>query len=163
MRIKADYRQFVAEDAGLIAIMALLMGAVPVIIRDFDRMVGIAMTSLAVFLLIILLVRYVLLVSVKWMVEDETLCRMRGVFSKQTDYIEMYRITDYMENQSFLQRLFGVKTVTVGTVTVVENGEFVSGQTIGTGDGTLTITGYSYDDEAGTATLTYAECQQTWI
>ena len=76
-------------------------------------MVGIAMTSLAVFLLIILLVRYVLLVSVKWMVEDETLCRMRGVFSKQTDYIEMYRITDYMENQSFLQRLFGVKTVTV--------------------------------------------------
>lgn len=113
MRIKADYRQFVAEDAGLIAIMALLMGAVPVIIRDFDRMVGIAMTSLAVFLLIILLVRYVLLVSVKWMVEDETLCRMKGVFSKQTDYIEMYRITDYMENQSFLQRLFGVKTVTV--------------------------------------------------
>ena len=113
MKIKADYRQFVAEDAGLIAIMALLAGAVPVIIRDYDRMVGIAMTSLAVFLSVVLLVRYVMLVSVKWVVEDETLCRVKGVFSKQTDYIEMYRITDYVESRSFLQRLLGVKTVTV--------------------------------------------------
>ena len=113
MKIKADYRQFVAEDAVLIAIMALLTGAVPVIIRDYDRMVGIAMTSLAVFLSVVLLVRYVMLVSVKWVVEDETLCRMKGVFSKQTDYIEMYRITDYVESRSFLQRLLGVKTVTV--------------------------------------------------
>lgn len=40
MKIRADYRQFVAEDAGLIAIMAVLTGAVPVIIRDYDRMMG---------------------------------------------------------------------------------------------------------------------------
>lgn len=113
MKIRADYRQFVAEDAGLIAVMAVLTGAVPVIIRDFDRMMGIAMGSLAVFILIFLVMRYVMLVNVKWIVEEETLCRIKGIFSKQTDYIEMYRITDYKENQSFLQRIMGVKTVTV--------------------------------------------------
>ena len=113
MKIRADYRQFVAEDAGLIAIMAVLTGAVPVIIRDFDRMMGIAMGSLAAFILIFLVLRYVMLVNVKWLVEEETLCRIKGIFSKQTDYIEMYRITDYKENQSFLQRIMGVKTVTV--------------------------------------------------
>jgi uncharacterized membrane protein YdbT with pleckstrin-like domain len=113
MKISADYRQFVAEDAGLIAIMAVLTGAVPVIIRDYDRMMGIAMGSLAAFILIYLVLRYVMLVNVKWLVEEETLCRIKGIFSKQTDYIEMYRITDYKENQSFLQRIMGVKTVTV--------------------------------------------------
>ena len=110
MKIRADYRQFVAEDAGLIAIMAVLTGAVPVIIRDYDRMMGIAMGSLAAFILIFLVLRYVMLVNVKWLVEEETLCRIKGIFSKQTDYIEMYRITDYKENQSFLQRIMGVKT-----------------------------------------------------
>ena len=113
MKIRADYRQFVAEDAGLIAIMAVLTGAVPVIIRDYDRMMGIAMGPLAAFILIFLVLRYVMLVNVKWLVEEETLCRIKGIFSKQTDYIEMYRITDYKENQSFLQRIMGVKTVTV--------------------------------------------------
>ena len=113
MKIRADYRQFVAEDAGLIAIMAVLTGAVPVIIRDYDRMMGIAMGSLAAFILIFLVLRYVMLVNVKWLVQEETLCRIKGIFSKQTDYIEMYRITDYKENQSFLQRIMGVKTVTV--------------------------------------------------
>ena len=113
MKIRADYRQFVAEDAGLIAIMAVLTGAVPVIIRDYDRMMGIAMGSLAAFILIFRVLRYVMLVNVKWLVEEETLCRIKGIFSKQTDYIEMYRITDYKENQSFLQRIMGVKTVTV--------------------------------------------------
>ena len=113
MKIRADYRQFVAEDAGLIAIMAVLTGAVPVIIRDYDRMMGIAMGSLAAFILIFLVLRYVMLVNVKWLVEEETLCRIKGIFSKQTDYIEMYRLTDYKENQSFLQRIMGVKTVTV--------------------------------------------------
>ena len=113
MKIRADYRQFVAEDAGLIAIMAVLTGAVPVIISDYDRTMGIAMGSLAAFILIFLVLRYVMLVNVKWLVEEETLCRIKGIFSKQTDYIEMYRITDYKENQSFLQRIMGVKTVTV--------------------------------------------------
>ncbi|MBQ3977929.1 MAG: PH domain-containing protein, partial [Bacteroidales bacterium] len=54
-----------------------------------------------------------MLANVKWFVEEETLCRVKGVFSKQTDYIEMYRITDFQESQSFLQRLLGVKSVTV--------------------------------------------------
>ena len=44
---------------------------------------------------------------------EAELCRIRGVFSKQTDYIELYRITDYQESRSFFQRLLGIKTVTV--------------------------------------------------
>lgn len=113
MKICADYRQFIADDAELFAVLAILAGAVPVVINRFDKMMSITVTSLAVFILLFLILRYVLLVNVKWFVEEETLCRTKGILSKQTDYIEMYRITDYKERQSFLQRLMGVKTVTV--------------------------------------------------
>ena len=49
----------------------------------------------------------------------------------------------------------GVASVTVGDAKVVSGGKFVEGQTIDTGDGTVTFTGYAYDDATGTATLTY--------
>lgn len=113
MRICADYREFLAEDMGMVAIMVFMTGALPVIIGKGGRMTMITLVSLAVLILLYLIMRYVMLVNVKWFVEEETLCRVKGVFSKQTDYIEMYRITDFQESQSFLQRLLGVKSVTV--------------------------------------------------
>ena len=54
-----------------------------------------------------------MLVSQKWVIDDDTLCRVKGVFARHTDYIELYRIVDYKESQSLLQRLMGIKTVTV--------------------------------------------------
>ncbi len=113
MKVQADYREFIAQDAGLIAIMSLLAGAAPVLLQEFDRLIAIATSALCVFLLSILVIRYIMLVNVKWLIEEETLCRTRGIFSKERDYIEMYRITDYRESQTFLQRLLGVKTVTI--------------------------------------------------
>ena len=36
-----------------------------------------------------------------------------GIFSTTKDYIELYRVVDYSEQRSFLQILFGLKTVSV--------------------------------------------------
>lgn len=113
MTIKADYREFIAEDAELVAIMSILAGAAPVLFQRFDNLIAIATSALCLFLLSILVIRYIMLVNVKWLIGEETLCRIRGIFSKETDYVEMYRITDYKESQSFLQRMLGVKTVTI--------------------------------------------------
>ena len=54
-----------------------------------------------------------MLVSQKWIIGDETLCRVKGVFARHTDYIELYRIVDYKESQTLLQRLMGIKTITI--------------------------------------------------
>lgn len=113
VNVKADFRQFLADNAGLMALMAFFIGAMPVYAKRADRYLMLAMAALMVFMLSTLVIRYIMLVSVRWMLEDETLCRIRGVFSKQTDYIELYRITDYQESRSFFQRLLGIKTVTV--------------------------------------------------
>ena len=113
VNVKADFRQFLADNAGLMALTAFFIGAMPVYAKRADRYLMLAMAALMVFMLSILVIRYIMLVSVRWMLEDETLCRIRGVFSKQTDYIELYRITDDQESRSFFQWLLGIKTVTV--------------------------------------------------
>ena len=113
MTIKADYREFIAEDAGIVAIMSILAGAAPVIFQRFDTLIVIATSALCLLILTFLVIRYIMLVNVKWLVEEETLCRIKGIFSKETDYVEMYRIIDYKESQSFLQRMMDVKTITI--------------------------------------------------
>ena len=36
-----------------------------------------------------------------------------GILSLQRDFIELYRVVDYSEQRSFLQMLFGLKTVSI--------------------------------------------------
>ena len=69
MTIKADYREFIAEDAELLAIMSVLAGATPVLFQRSDRLVAIATSALCLFLLSFLIIRFIMLVNVRWMVE----------------------------------------------------------------------------------------------
>ena len=111
--VKADFRQFLADNAGLMALTAFFLGVMLVFVQMADHYLAMAIVALVVFLLSVLVIRYIMLMSIRWMLEEERLCCSKGVFSKQTDYIELYRITDYQESRSFLQRILGVKTVTV--------------------------------------------------
>ena len=113
MTIKADYRQFVAEDKELVAILAFLAGAVPVVYNRCEQLIAYTSLGLLAFVFLVCLTRYVMLVTRKWIINDEQLCSVKGVFARHTDYIELYRIVDYKESQSLLQRLMGIKTVTV--------------------------------------------------
>lgn len=113
MELSADYRQFIAEDKELVAILAFLSGAVPMIYGRCELLIAYTSLGLLVFEFLVCLTRYVMLVSRKWIIGDETLCSVRGVLARHTDYIELYRIVDYKESQTLLQRLMGIKTVTV--------------------------------------------------
>ena len=113
MTIRADYRQFVAEDKELVAVLAFLTGAVPVVYNRCEQLIAYTSLGLLAFVFLVCLTRYVMLVTQKWVIDDDTLCRVKGVFARHTDYIELYRIVDYKESQSLLQRLMGIKTITV--------------------------------------------------
>lgn len=60
--------------------------------------IGISFCSL--ILAVVLIVRYIMLTAVIWIVGNSTLSRIQGVFSRHTDYIELYRVVDYRESQT---------------------------------------------------------------
>lgn len=72
-----------------------------------------AVSFLSLLLAAVLIIRYVMLTAVVWIVRESTFCRIRGVFSRHTDYIELYRVVDYNESQTLLQKLWRVKTVSI--------------------------------------------------
>ena len=39
--------------------------------------------------------------------------KAEGVFTRDEDYIELYRVVDFAERKNLLQQLFGIKTVTI--------------------------------------------------
>ena len=64
-------------------------------------------TLLAVLLSLILIYRLIYLKRIRYHIGSEQLTAEHGV------YIELYRVVDFHEQQSLLQQIFGLKTVTV--------------------------------------------------
>ena len=83
----------------------------------FAGMEGIPYTGLlagaSTVCLILLLYRFLYLRRMEFRIHAEQLIYEHGVFTRSREYIELYRIVDFRESRSFLQILFGLKTVCV--------------------------------------------------
>ena len=53
------------------------------------------------------------LLSIKYIITKEQILYVHGAFNCTTDYVELYRVFDYQQRMSFLQRLMGLKTVII--------------------------------------------------
>ena len=111
--LKPDYREFFAEQTGLLLLFLTTVVAIP-LLTSLEGLYPQMVVSLCSLLLAILLIaRYITLTAVLWIINDNTLCRICGVFSRHTDYMELYRVVDYSESQTFWLKLWGVKTVSI--------------------------------------------------
>ena len=70
-------------------------------------------TLFAVLLSLILIYRLIYLKRIRYHVGSEQLTAEHGVFQRSIGYIELYRVVDFHEQQSLLQQILGLKTVTV--------------------------------------------------
>lgn len=113
LSLKPDYREFIAENTGLAFLFILSVVAMPYSTQLGLWYVSMLSLVLTMVLAFMLLVRYIILTSVVWIVSEDTLCRIKGVFSRRTDYVELYRVVDYEESQTFLQKLMKIKSVTI--------------------------------------------------
>ena len=59
------------------------------------------------------LYQFLYLKKIFFFVTNEQLIVQRGVFLRTWDYIELYRIIDFIEHQDLLQQLIGLKVVTI--------------------------------------------------
>ena len=71
------------------------------------------MTCFGIMLVLYLAYQFVYLLRMKYIVTEEQLIFLHGVFQHSTDYMELYRVVDYQQNRSLLQQLLGLKTVTI--------------------------------------------------
>ena len=111
--LKPDYREFFAEQTGLLLLFLTTVVAMP-LLTSLEGLYPQMVVSLCSLLLAILLIaRYITLTAVLWIINDNTLCRICGVFSRHTDCMELYRVVDYSESQTFWLKLWGVKTVSI--------------------------------------------------
>ena len=78
---------------------------------------GLPLTALAVpvaaLLSLALLYRFIYLRRTRYHIGSEQLISRHGVLSRKTDYMEQYRIVDFVEHQSLMQQLCGLKTVRI--------------------------------------------------
>lgn len=63
--------------------------------------------------LLCLAYRLVYLLGTRYEITQEQLIHRHGVFTRKSDYVELYRIVDYAEQKSILQQLARLKTITV--------------------------------------------------
>lgn len=113
LSLKPDYREFIAENIGIAFLFVLSVVAMPYSTHFGLWYVSMLSLVLSMGLAFLLLVRYIILTSVVWIIYEDTLCRIKGVFSRRTDYTELYRVVDYEESQTFLQKLLKIKSVRI--------------------------------------------------
>jgi len=75
---------------------------------------------LLVFALVLLpagiaLWRWLVTASLQYTLTDQRMILRRGVFSRSTDYVELYRVKDSHFTQTFIERLLGLGTIRLRT------------------------------------------------
>ena len=107
--IRPDWRQLLIDE-----LMSILAAVVLLIMGGLD-----SVPYHSVFFCIALALgfkvyyRIVYLRTMRYTITGEQLVYEHGVFSRNRDYIELYRIVDFDERRSFLQLILGLKTIVV--------------------------------------------------
>ena len=107
--IKPHCMQFVINELHLLVLISV--GFVYAGIDD-------AVLSTLVFVLSLLFslclaYRMVYLCRMRYIISNEQLVFEHGVFHREVDYQELYRVVDFNESQTFMQQLFHLKTVSI--------------------------------------------------
>lgn len=105
-------RQFIADEFGSILCNVGVL-AVAAYCRYIHNTLAPYVLVLGIFLSLCLLYRFIFLTQTTYTITSEQLKYEYGVFSRHKDFIELYRVVDYIEQRSFFQILMGLKTVSI--------------------------------------------------
>ena len=67
----------------------------------------------AAVLLLYLVIKVVHLLRLEYILTDEQLIVKSGVFSYSTEYLELYRVVDYLQRRSLIEQIVGLKTIVI--------------------------------------------------
>lgn len=101
----------------MILVMACIALSAPLYVPDdlnTDYRLSALLQTIGIIVCIVLAYTYIdMLFFTTWRITDERIETERGVFVRKRGYIELYRVVDYEESQSFVQLLFRNKNVKI--------------------------------------------------
>lgn len=107
--IRPDVRQFLINELHLLVL--LTMGALCCGLEEMpcENILKLGCLFLALYL------GYgcLFLLRCRFTITGEQLIYERGVLSRKSDFIELYRVVDFKETRSFFQQIVGLKTVVI--------------------------------------------------
>lgn len=68
---------------------------------------------LGIFLTLYLLYQVLYLLRMEYIITGDQIIFLHGVVNHSTDYMELYRVIDYQQQQSLMQQITGLKTVVI--------------------------------------------------
>lgn len=109
---RPERRQFLADNLLMVVLLIILMilPGLDGVLPDYTRT---PVLVLALIILAVLACRYLALRVLRYEITDEQLAYRHGILAISQDYVELYRVTDYVEKRSFMQVILGLKTVCV--------------------------------------------------
>ena len=76
-----------------------------------DKLVSVCSLIMTAGVSLYLLGRFWFYKSVKWEISRTQIKIVKGILRRDTNFVELYRIIDYAEQQSFIQQIMGLKDV----------------------------------------------------
>lgn len=107
--IRPNWRYFALRVGWLVLLSLALLFAGGMEGMQFHRLWFISSAVVGLFSLY----EFIFLRMVRFTLTDEQLIVQKGVFHRACDYLELYRIVDFTEQQSLLQQMLGLKTVLI--------------------------------------------------
>ncbi len=95
---------------GMIPVLYIAYGALNAL---GSRMAIWGIFALDLVILSIIVYHHLYLRRCSWTITEEQLIHQRGVIAIDKDYLELYRVSDYSECSSVLDRLFGLKRIRI--------------------------------------------------
>lgn len=102
-------RMFLIENLPMLAVYVVAL----CLLGDGNRDVRLIAAGTVILVSAMLLYRFAYLTRMRWVVTRLQIRSEHGVFTRDIQYLELYRVVDYSEKQSFLQMLTGIKDVIV--------------------------------------------------
>lgn len=112
IRLHPQWLQFIASEGFIIPIPIALIFIAGYDGFPFTQLIPLLMGLSGIFI-IGLIYKYFYITKMMYVITDEQIQSEHGLFSVQRNYVELYRVIDYREDQSFIQMILGIKTITI--------------------------------------------------
>lgn len=113
--LRPHLRQYLAEVLPMTLFLGIVLAAVRTMSGDYlpDDFCSQATVALCVASIAMLAAAYLKMYTHVWSVTADVLASRTGIFVMHKEYMELYRVVDFSESQTFMQKLLGVKSLVV--------------------------------------------------